>query len=72
MLFQKHGTETGAHNQEATQAQKNGSHNLWNIDGNRPAITAGITHKQSHEAQTIAANPEIVEWIKAEAIMGNI
>jgi len=37
------------------------------IKGNK-TLPEGITHKQSHFFQTLAANPEIVEQVKAEAI----
>ena len=37
------------------------------FDGREPDLPEGITKKMSHEAQTIAENPEKVEQIIAEA-----
>ncbi|MFH1737664.1 MAG: hypothetical protein ABIH23_01560, partial [bacterium] len=35
--------------------------------GSAPSLPPGITKKESHQAQTLAKNPEIVELVKAQA-----
>lgn len=40
---------------------------LTSIGGRKPSLPPDVTHKQSHQAQTLARNKEIVEQAKAEA-----
>lgn len=50
---------------KATPPQGN---NLTSSGGRKASLPAGVSHKTSHQAQTIAANPEKVEKIIAKAI----